>query len=146
MEAGVEALVQRRAVLAKEVERAAADFARVRAPFCPLPRRRVPPSHARPASLLFLPAPFGMPAHRTENGPHPTAALHPLRHALTCGVLGQDSAQTSAVEADLSVMRSQVEWADATLESTPVRLQRSSGGGSSRKGQEPDGVARSLRL
>ena len=73
------------------------------------------------------------------------AASHQLRHALTCRVLGQDSAQTSAVEADLSVMRSQVEWADATLESTPVRLQRS-GGGSSRKGQEPDGVARSLRL
>ena len=72
---------------------------------------------------------------------------HPLCHALTRGALGQDSAQTSAVEADLSVMRSQVEWADATLESTPVRLQRSSGGGgSSRKGQEPDGVARALRL
>ena len=82
----------------------------------------------------------------TENGPRPTVAAHPLRRALTRGALGQDSAQTSAVEADLSVMRSQVEWADATLESTPVRLQRSSGGGSSRKGQEPDGVARALRL
>ena len=83
----------------------------------------------------------------TENGPRPTVTSHPLCHALTRGALGQDSAQTSAVEADLSVMRSQVEWADATLESTPVRLQRSSGGGgSSRKGQEPDGVARALRL